>query len=301
MKSRQRLSINQLGPRCRAANFLGSEAAQPRRPTRLWSWVWVWIHHSKLSRFLWLATLFFSVTMSYPNSNDLTTTFEQANRLYEQGKFSEAAAAYETLIKTGKASASLYFNHGNALFKSGQIGRAVVSYQLAERLAPRDPDIRANLRFAREAVSGSSSIKRSQWKEWLQLVTLNELTLITAAAVWLWLTLLILRQLRADWRKNLKGYTSTIALASILLGGWLGFAIWANSQRTVVVVVPEAVVRYGPLDESQSYYTMRDGAELSLLDRKAGWLQVQDGLGRIGWLRSEQIAAVAPVFSNGKS
>ena len=75
--------------------------------------------------------------------------FEAANKLYEEGKFAQAAAAYEQLIQSGRVSAPLYFNLGNAWFKSGQMGRAITAYRRAEQLAPRDPDVRANLQFAR--------------------------------------------------------------------------------------------------------------------------------------------------------
>src|SRR5437867_5676222 len=49
--------------------------------------------------------------------------FDAANNLYDQGKYAEAAAAFEKLLSTGQPSPALYFNLGNAFFKSGQIGR----------------------------------------------------------------------------------------------------------------------------------------------------------------------------------
>ena len=76
--------------------------------------------------------------------------FDTANKLYEEGKFAEAAAAYESLVQSRQVSAALYFNLGNAWFKSGQIGRAIAAYRQAEQMTPRDPDLRANLQFARE-------------------------------------------------------------------------------------------------------------------------------------------------------
>src|SRR5437867_5020689 len=58
-------------------------------------------------------------------ADDIASAFEQANKLYEQGHFVESGAAYEKLIANGQVSPALYFNFGNALFKSGQIGRAI--------------------------------------------------------------------------------------------------------------------------------------------------------------------------------
>src|SRR5438309_7937754 len=98
--------------------------------------------------------LFFCVS-SFARAGDLSSAIEQANKLYEQGKFTEATVAYEKIIADGRVSPALYFNIGNALFKSDRIGRAILNYRLAEQMAPRDPDIRANLRFVRNHVNGA--------------------------------------------------------------------------------------------------------------------------------------------------
>ncbi len=73
--------------------------------------------------------------------------FVAANKLYNAGKFSDAIAAYE---KIEPKTAALYFNLGNACFRAGEIGKAIVNYERARRLSPRDPDILANLRFAQQ-------------------------------------------------------------------------------------------------------------------------------------------------------
>ena len=86
--------------------------------------------------------------------------FDAANKLYEQGKPAEAAQAFERLAQAGQTSGPLYFNLGNACFKAGQIGRAIAAYRQAELLAPRDPDARANLQFARKQVEGPTLAPR---------------------------------------------------------------------------------------------------------------------------------------------
>src|SRR6266700_7137667 len=124
-----------------------------------------------------------------------TSAFEAANKLYKQGKHSEAAANYQKLIQAGRVSAALYFNLGNSFFKSGQIGRAIAAYRQAERITPRDPDLRANLRFARNQIQGPTLAVNS-WQRWLRKLTLNEWTLLAAASLWLWFLLLAFLQWR---------------------------------------------------------------------------------------------------------
>src|SRR5262245_64763429 len=73
---------------------------------------------------------------------DMASDFDAANKLYEQGRFSEAAAAYEKLLKAGAPPEAIHFNLGNAWFKAGQIGRAIAEWRRAERSSPRDPNVR---------------------------------------------------------------------------------------------------------------------------------------------------------------
>ena len=73
--------------------------------------------------------------------------FRAANQLYDAGKFAEAAAAYE---KIEPKTAHVYYNLGNAWFRQGKLGEAILNYERARRLAPRDPDILANLKFAEQ-------------------------------------------------------------------------------------------------------------------------------------------------------
>jgi tetratricopeptide (TPR) repeat protein len=229
------------------------------------------------------------LAMRVAQAGDASTSFDQANQLYEQGKFSDAIAAYTKLLQEKDISAALYFNLGNACFKSGQTGQAIVYYRLAQRLAPRDPDIRANLRFARETVSGNPP-GLGRWERWLQVLTLNELTLLGAVSLWLWLLILAAGQLRRDWAQDLRPYRIVSGIATVLVLAWLGL-VWQSriGSSSAVVITREAIVRYGPFEEAQRFYTARDGTELAILDHKDSWLQVSDGSKRVGWLPSKDV------------
>jgi len=215
--------------------------------------------------------------------------FDSANKLYEEGKFAEAATAYETLAKSGQSAAALYFNLGNAFFKSGQIGRSIAAYRQAEQLTPRDPDLRANLQFARNQTP-SPTLLPSRWQRWLGRLTLNEWTLLAASAVWLWLILLAVLQ----WRPSLKPTLRTHVISLTLLAGLSCACVAAALRearftRTAIVITRETAVRYGPLAESPTAFTVHDGAELRILDQKDEWLQVTTDPRRVGWLRRDQV------------
>src|SRR5689334_12086188 len=61
------------------------------------------------------------------------TSFDAANKLYEQGKYADAAAAYQKLIQSGSTSAAVYYNLGNSFFKHGELGRAIAAFRHAQQ------------------------------------------------------------------------------------------------------------------------------------------------------------------------
>jgi tetratricopeptide (TPR) repeat protein len=223
---------------------------------------------------------------------DLAASFDEANKLYEQGRYSDAIAHYDALLQRKEVSPALYFNLGNAYFKSGKPGQAIVCYRLAQRLDPRDPDIRANLRFARESV-GSTVPGLRGWRRWLTMLTLNELTLAAAAAVWIWFAILIAGQLRRDWVQVLRPYRIVGGLVAAAVVAWLVVVLQSRIGSSAAVVISrETPVRYGPFEEAQSFYTARDGMELAILDRKDDWFQVSDGGRRVGWVKAKDLAVL---------
>jgi tetratricopeptide (TPR) repeat protein len=220
--------------------------------------------------------------------------FNQANRLYEEGKYTQAAAAYENILQTGAVSPALYFNLGNAWLKAGQIGRAVRAYRQAEALAPRDPDIRANLQIARNQASANHpALPGTRWTRWVGRLTLNEWTVSASLVAALFFFGLTAREISPALKKSGAGLIVVLGLAFLVLASCLGLAVNQRLlEKSSVVIVPEAVARRGPLPESQSAFTLHDGAELLVLGTDGDWLQVSDGAKHIGWLAQKDAALI---------
>ena len=224
--------------------------------------------------------------------------FDQANKLYEQARYEQAALAYQTLLESNPKTPTLLFNMGNAWYRAGVPGQAISAYRQAQRIAPRDPAIRFNLNFVRKQVTGRDEVPGSIWRKTTTQLTLNEWSTLGMAAFWGWFILLALREWRPQLRPALRGYTTAAALATFAFAaGLASVAHYRFGVQEAVVSVKEAVVRFGPLQEAQVNYQLVDGSEVTVLDRKevasAGlpesWLQISDGAGRTGWLRESQV------------
>lgn len=235
---------------------------------------------------IFLAALIFTSNLS---AADTSAEFTAANRLYAAGKFVDAASAYEKMLQTGEQSPALLFNYANAEFKCGHLGKAIAAYQRATQLSPRDPELRANLAFVRNQVQGAT-LRESRWQNWVGILTLNEGTVLTVVLFWLTFALLITRQLRPALGSRLRSFTRLAVIATVLSATVLGLQA-ANhfSASTAVVTADNVTVRSGPFDDAQTAFTARDGAELSVLARRDGWVQVTAGAGKSGWLPANQV------------
>jgi tetratricopeptide (TPR) repeat protein len=217
--------------------------------------------------------------------------FDQANRLYEQGKFSEAASLYESMIKAGGRSAEIFFNLGNAYFRQGQLGRALFNYRQAERARPRDPDVQANLRFTRERVTGALSTSDPLWLRTVRYFTLDELTTACTLLFWIWAVLVCL----SKWRPTLRLRTPGLIVGSLLAAASILLLIAYNTsdKRVAIATASQAPVHLGPLSESQAAYMATDGTELNVLAQRGDWLQVSDRSERSGWVQMTNVLIFA--------
>jgi tetratricopeptide (TPR) repeat protein len=228
-------------------------------------------------------------------ASDLASDFSAANRFYSAGKFVEAAKAYNSILSSGAVSPNLLFNDGNAEFKSGNLGRAIAAYRQAALLAPRDADVRANLEFARNQVQGAT-LHESHWENLLSAFTLNEWTALAAIAFWLAFLLFATMQIRPALKNALRGFARSMAVAAIIFCACLAAAATIHSSKSVaVVVLPDAVTRSGPFSDAQNAFAVHDGAELAVLDKRNGWVQVADGNGRSGWMQDGQVKVLPAI------
>jgi tetratricopeptide (TPR) repeat protein len=224
-------------------------------------------------------------------ATETTVAFDAANKLYEQGKFAEALIAYQTLAASNPSIASLWFNMGNAAYKAGQLGRAIASYRMAERLTPRDESLRANLDFVRGKIYSDERTHVPIWKSAVRRATLNEWTALTA--IFFWATCFVLGCGEVTRRHYPK--TALLFLVATLCSS-VALTAAIRDQRAnteAVIIAREVTARFGPLDDSQSKFQLRDGAELEVLTVKDKWIEIRDVEKRIGWMRRED-AAVLP-------
>ena len=81
---------------------------------------------------------------------DPQQVFYTANTFYAGRDYSKALEAYQSILNAGLENGVLYYNMGNCYFKMGKLGYAILYYDKARKMFPRDSDLVSNLAYAKQ-------------------------------------------------------------------------------------------------------------------------------------------------------
>lgn len=204
----------------------------------------------------------------------------EANRLYEAGQFAEATAAYQALVDTGVMSGIAYYNLGNAYFKIGDVGRAILNYRRAQQLLPRDADVADNLRLAQaqtqDRLDADDGKGLARWigrmlTGWL---TLNEAAVV-ALVLWAWLcTLVTLALLRPRYRSVLRyGIAGAVMILALSVLS-IGLRTWEIQRVPAIIVADSVEIFSGPGLDYITEFTLHAGAEVRVIEARDGWMRI---------------------------
>lgn len=226
--------------------------------------------------------------------------WDKANTAYINSDYHKAIDVYEQILARGLGSPKLYYNLGNAYFKEERLGKAILNYNRALRLAPGNDDIRYNLSVA-EAMTKDNieDIPEFFLVSWLRAVrhtmgcTSWSILSLVALLCMLGLFLLYLLSQRLSLRKA-GFYGTLVAFLLFVVTMWFAVAerheILDDSQA--VVMASAAAVKSSPDTSSTDLFVLHEGTTLTITDRLGTWCEVVIADGKKGWLESSKIEVI---------
>ncbi len=227
-------------------------------------------------------------------------TKEEADSAYARQQYQQAIKGYEGLLQKG-VSAELYYNLGNAYYRTENITRAVLNYERALLLSPGDRDIRFNLQMARsktiDKITPETEMFFVTWyRSFVNLMSVDGWaeTALAALALAIILTLVYLFSERIWLRKI--GFFSGILLVAVFLLGNL-FAYQQEQQlihRTGAIVISSAVqVKSTPAKNGTDLFILHEGTKVNITDdTMKEWKKVTVADGKEGWIETSQIEVI---------
>ncbi|HUF76179.1 MAG TPA: tetratricopeptide repeat protein [Longimicrobiales bacterium] len=219
--------------------------------------------------------------------------FEQGNQLYQQEDFAGAIDAYQAVLSAGWEGAALHYNLGNAYFKTGELGRAILEWERALVLEPGDPDALANLELARSLTADAVEPLPRFWLfalvDWW--VTLIPRALLRGLVAGAWLALAAGIGLRVLTRgEGAARWGGRVAVASGVLVLVLGTNLLVRElgigRAERAVVLADAVpVRSAPADQDDlTLFEIHEGTRVRIDQRAGEWAEIVLDDGKVGWV-----------------
>ena len=235
--------------------------------------------------------------LSYPDS-----LWQAGVNAYTEGRYADAAADWQGILDAGLSSADLYYNCGNAWFKLGETGKAILNYERAARLDPSSADIRYNLEFARattqDRIDTVPEFFLEAWGRKACYLLPSNVWAVLSIIFWaLTLALALLFLLGPSTAARKTGFFAGIVTLLIALLGW-DFAHWqkqeAETRDEAVVMRAVSPVKSSPSSDNaaKDLFILHEGTKVRLLDTVSGWHNIELSDGRQGWLRSSDVEVI---------
>ena len=244
--------------------------------------------------------IFFALSFSLCRAVSATPAeeFARGNQAFEGKLYAEAAQLYTGIVTQGLESAPLYFNLGNAHFKNGDLGLAILYYLKAKRIDPSSEDIRNNLQFARQFTS--VQIEGMQLNPVSSVLTsildpyrLTTLAWISSFCLVLLIVMLALRYGLGLSLPFLRGATYlTFALLALLASITTFKYRHDYLTRRAVIIAQESPVHTGPTDQSELELHGAAGLTVEVLSESGEYYNVLFENMRRGWIKKSLVAEI---------
>jgi len=231
---------------------------------------------------------------------DLTTLISRGNEYYSNNEFEKAIESYEAVIDSGYASAGLYFNLGNAYFKTHRITLAILNYERASIIDPHDSEIQHNLQLARTFVTDEIDvIPGFIFRQWMtgiiKLLRSDSWAVISIISFILTLLLLLVYLFsRRILMRKLSFWTAVLLITVSSVN--FTFAWQRKKMDTqhhyALIQVPSVTVKSSPDDSGTDIFQLHEGTKVTVIDQLGEWREVRIADGNQGWIKISDLIEI---------
>ena len=251
-------------------------------------------HRARRSRSTWpilvgVIFLSFATTAAFAQAD---AEFAKANQEFAQNDFKAAVTGYESLVRGGKWNANLFYDLGNAYFRTHDFGRAILNYERALALDNHHPEATANLQIARDE-SRALELQPTKLERYAQFASINQYSIAAAIAFWLGIfgiVVFILARRRS----------AALIFLSIVCLLICSFAVWAihtldngsEGRGLAIVTGTDVQARLATADTANSVLALPPGSEIKILSTRGDWMYAALPNDLRGWIQTKNAEQV---------
>jgi tetratricopeptide (TPR) repeat protein len=235
-----------------------------------------------------------TITASAQNIYDLV---EKGNLHFMSGEYEMAIKEYQAVVDSGYESAELYYNLGNAYYKSNKFTLALVNYERACLLSPDDEEILHNLEMARQLAVD----KIEKLPEILPRVWYRRFTGLRKTDQWAFISMItfplsLLFFLGYFFVRRIGLRKTAFWLALVIMFISLSTFIFSYNQKKLVydntyaiIISPSVTIKSSPDDSGTELFQLHEGTKVEIIDQLGEWKEIKLSDGNVGWLRMSDL------------
>ncbi len=252
----------------------------------------------EIGSILFIVIMVLLSTIAYADSSE--SLFEQANKLYSEGKYVEATQAYESIVNNGYESANLFFNLGNSYYKQGLLPNAIINFERAIKLSPKDKDILFNLELSyAQTIDQLEQVPEFFLKTWylsfMESLSGNTWAIISLVGFILFLVAVLVYFLAVNLSvKKVGFYLGILLLAGSIASISFSLSTYQEKvkSKSAIVFSPAAMVKGSPDKSGIDLFLLHEGTKIMVRDSLELWYQIKLTDGNEGWVEKRQVEII---------
>ena len=230
----------------------------------------------------------------------LSDDFKAANYKYAAGDFQAAIEQYESIVDSGFVSGDLYFNLGNAFYKSGQLAPAILNYERAKLYMPKDKDLEYNLAMSQQMVVDKIDLVDVFFLErWLISFSKNlssdQWAFVGVAGFLLFIVALVMFTFSGSAGIKRTGFFLGIIMLLVSAVSF-NYSVVAKKRITeqngAIIFSPTVTIKGSPDESGTELFILHEGTKVNVTDSVGDWNEIVLGDGNVGWIKKDALKRI---------
>ena len=220
--------------------------------------------------------------------------FAKANKYYDENRYDTAVVIYERILADGYESAPLLYNIGNSYFKMRNYPMAILNYEKALKLDPRNEEIRHNLDIANSIINDKINpvpefLLTKWWRSIGNMFSANGWAVFSLVLFGILLLLIFLYfTARSRFTKKTSFFAAILLLLVLVCSIILAYQKYdyLNTHNEAIITIPTITAKSSPSHTGVDLFVIHEGTKIEILDNTNEWDKIKIADGNIGWLPS---------------
>lgn len=247
-----------------------------------------------------LATSFLFIFVTLVHANEAESAFKNANTEYEKGNYDAAIKLYESIAKGEQEAVSVYYNLGNAYFKTNNIAFSILNYERAKKLQPENEDILFNLKLANQKIEDKideiPQLFITEWKDGIvHQLTERSWSMLFISSLITSLLLFVLYTSSSNRNAKQIGFFggSVVLILSVFFSFTAKHKYNDSLLSSHAIITSASVTATGsPNEEGTKLFVLHEGTKVSIKQKSNKWIEIKIANGNVGWVKSTTLEAI---------